>query len=400
ESYIRQMLCDHKIHDDQIQEVVDLICPNPLFLGRGRFVAFILDSVLKGETVHLAISNFVGALSQPKNALFPLRYYVNDIQDGKNGFDKVGGGETFGQIVRRGFIQYLMKGEVTLHVKGQLASDTVRYGLGFCNVVGGLIQSVELKELAIIECLRYLIPVSDLVPDICLQLASFPKPQMVGYVLEYLVGYALVAGLDINNAKMLKSSHRDFTSYLQSNYENEVLFPDHCCGPDVVYKYKGTVYIVQVKFADKVSKQDRLNACHTTDPNRFYWNKKSGRVLAGFHEKRQSILTELSKSTYKRLVFLHTTTKATAGMDGVEIINQDLSPKFFDQVNPKLWDMLNKVRDEDVSSSLPFFKRYGGRGCPVARRLRVKARTVEAQTAPARSAPSDDADRPQHPLAL
>ncbi|KAJ3189074.1 hypothetical protein HDU82_004003, partial [Entophlyctis luteolus] len=105
------MLCDHKIHDDQIQEVVDLICPNPLFLGRGRFVAFILDSVLKGETVHLAISNFVGALSQPKNSLFPLRYYVNDIQDGKNGFDKVGGEETFSQIVRRGFIQYLMKGE-------------------------------------------------------------------------------------------------------------------------------------------------------------------------------------------------------------------------------------------------------------------------------------------------
>ncbi|KAJ3334767.1 hypothetical protein HDU83_000979, partial [Entophlyctis luteolus] len=72
ESYIRQMLRDHKIHDDQIQEVIDSVCPNPVFLGRGRFIAFMVDSVLRGVTVHLAISNFVGALSQPKNALFPL----------------------------------------------------------------------------------------------------------------------------------------------------------------------------------------------------------------------------------------------------------------------------------------------------------------------------------------
>ncbi|KAJ3353550.1 hypothetical protein HDU83_006628 [Entophlyctis luteolus] len=89
ELYIRQMLSDHKIHDDQILEVVDLVCPNPLFLGRGRFVTFMLDSVLKGETVHLAISKFVGRLSQPEKSLFPLKFYVNDIQYGKNSFDKV-----------------------------------------------------------------------------------------------------------------------------------------------------------------------------------------------------------------------------------------------------------------------------------------------------------------------
>ncbi|KAJ3090134.1 hypothetical protein HK100_007540, partial [Physocladia obscura] len=338
ESYIRQILSDHDIRDDQIQEVVDLVSPNPLFLGRGRFVAFILDSILGGKTVDLAISNFVEALSQPQSPLFPLKFYVKDIQDGRNSFYKVVGGETLGGIVRRGLIQYLMKGEVTLHVKDQLASDTVRYGLGFCNVVEGLIQSVELKELAIIECLRYLIPVSDLVPDICLQLASFPKPQMVGYVLEYLVGYALVAGLDQDKAKMLKSTHGDFTSYLNSNDENEVLFPDHCCGPDIVYKYQGTVYIVQVKFVDKISKQDRVNACHTTDPNRFYWNKNSGDVLVGFQQKRKTILRKLNKSTYKRLVFLHTITKTTTGMDGVEVVNQQTRPKFFDNINPKLWD--------------------------------------------------------------
>ncbi|KAJ3237188.1 hypothetical protein HDU78_004212 [Chytriomyces hyalinus] len=345
ESYIRLMLSDHNIRNDQIREVVDLVCSNPLFLGRGRFITFILDSVLKGIDVHLALSKFVKVLSQPESSLSPLKCYMDDIQYyNRNSFDTVVGEETLGETVRRGLIQYLMKGEATLMVEGQVASDMVRYGLGFCTVVGGSIQSVELKELAIIECLRYIIPVSDLVPDICDQLASFPRPQLVDYVLECLVGYALVAGLDINRAKTLKSTHGNLARYLKWKDENAVLFPDPFCGPDVVYKYEGTVYIVQVKFVDQISKQDRLNACHTTDPDYFYWNKKSGRVFAEFHERRESILKELKESTCKRLVFLHTTTEITAEMDGVEIVNQDLRPEFFDGVNPMLWDMLNKLR--------------------------------------------------------
>ncbi|TPX75516.1 hypothetical protein CcCBS67573_g03216 [Chytriomyces confervae] len=320
ESYIRLMLSDHNIRNDQIREVVDLVCSNPLFLGRGRFITFILDSILGGGTVYLAVSKFVKVLSQPESSLSPLKCYMDDIQYyNRNSFDTVVGEETLGETVRRGLIQYLMKGEATLMVEGQVASDMVRYGLGFCTVVGGSIQSVELKELATIEYLRYIIPVSDLVPDICVQLASFPRPQMVEYVLECLVGYALVAGLDINRAKTLKSTHGNFARYLNWKDENAVLFPDPFCGPDVVYKYEGTVYTVQVKFVDQISKQDRLNACHTTDPDYFYWNKKSGRVFAEFHERRESILKKLKESTCKRLVFLHTTTEITAEMDGVEI---------------------------------------------------------------------------------
>ncbi|KAJ3377758.1 hypothetical protein HDU84_008248 [Entophlyctis sp. JEL0112] len=331
-TYIRNVLTGRNFGDDQIKQVVDLISENPLFHGRGRFVAFILDCILGGHPVDLAISKFIRALSRPDSAAFPLRFYAEDIQLGRCSF-KTFAGEALDTIVRQGLIRYLMTGEAVLDVTGQIASDMVQYGLGFCCVDSfGLIQSVQLKELAVVECLRYLVPVSDLIPDICLQLASFPKPQMVGYLLEYLVGYALVAGLDQAKANSLITKHGNLTLYLTSSNENEILFPDHCCGPDIIYKHQGTLYIVQVKFLDTISKQERVTACHTTDPNHFYWNSRSNKVFKGFKEVQQNI--DVLKS-YKY------------GMDDVEVVNQWTRPDFFKNLNPTsdLWDMLNKLRE-------------------------------------------------------
>ena len=53
--------------------------------------------------------------------------------------------------------------------------------------------------------------------------------------------------------------------------------------------------MVQVKFVDKISKQERVNACHTTDPNLFYWNKKQQCVLKGFEKKRETALLAMEK---------------------------------------------------------------------------------------------------------
>ncbi|KAJ3356663.1 hypothetical protein HDU83_000525 [Entophlyctis luteolus] len=265
-TYIRNVLTGRNFGDDQIKQVVDLISENPLFHGRGRFVAFILDCILGGHPVDLAISKFIRALSRPDSAAFPLRFYAEDIQLGRCSF-KTFAGEALDTIVRQGLIRYLMTGEAVLDVR----SDRIRHGAIRS-------WSVQLKELAVVECLRYLVPVSDLIPDICLQLASFPKPQMVGYLLEYLVGYALVAGLDQAKANSLITKHGNLTLYLTSSNENEILFPDHCCGPDIIYKHQGTLYIVQVKFLDTISKQERVTACHTTDPNHFYWNSRSNKT--------------------------------------------------------------------------------------------------------------------------
>ncbi|KAJ3332090.1 hypothetical protein HDU76_001297 [Blyttiomyces sp. JEL0837] len=346
-TYIRQMLQDHKFHEvegghQKIDEAVRLVSQNPLFLGRGRFVASIVDVMLRGDDVHVAIGKFLVALSQTSEPIFPLRFYVQDTPS----LDMVVGGDTLGGILRRGLIQYLMRGKAILAVENQNASDMVRYGIGFCAVDCGVIRFVTLEEAAIIECLRYLIPVSELIPDICKEMAVCPKPQMVGFLLEFLVAYALVAGLNLDNAKKLKSTSSYLPNYLYSNDESEVFFPDHCCGPDIVYKYRETVYIVQVKFVSTISKQARLDACDTTDPNSFYSNRKSRGVLPGFEKRKEHILEALKGFSCKRLVFLHARTQTTEGMDGVEVVNQQTRPGFFDEVHPDMWKFLDRLRDE------------------------------------------------------
>ncbi len=139
-----------------------------------------------------------------------------------------------------------MTGKAILHVKGQLASDAVRNGLGFCKINEGVIYAVEMTELAIIECLRALIPFSYLVESMSSQLASYPKPQMVGFMLECFVGYALVANLTQNNTYIksrIKSFAGSLLEYVESeNSLSEIFFPDHCCGPDVIYKHEKILY--------------------------------------------------------------------------------------------------------------------------------------------------------------
>lgn len=203
---------------------------------------------------------------------------------------------------------------------------------------------MEIEEAAIIGCLRSLIPFSDLVETMASQLKFYPKPQMVGYMLEYLVGYALVADLNPMVKSKIKTSTGSMIEYITTSPENEIFFPDHCCGPDIIYKYKNTLYMVQVKFVDKISKQERVNACHTTNPNLFYWNKKQQCVLKGFEKKRETALLAMEKYTQKRLVFLHTNTKTTDGMQGTELINEEKRPDFFKQTGLDLWKLLNGIR--------------------------------------------------------
>ncbi|KAJ3369569.1 hypothetical protein HDU84_001545, partial [Entophlyctis sp. JEL0112] len=156
-TYICKVLMGRNFSYDQIKEVVDLISENPLFHGRGRFVTFVLDRILQGDPVDLAVSEFIRALSRPRSALFPLRFYAEDIELGRASFKNFAGEEALGAIVRRGLIRCLMTGKAVLEVKDQIASDMVQYGLGFCSVDSfGFIQSVRLKELAVVECLRYL----------------------------------------------------------------------------------------------------------------------------------------------------------------------------------------------------------------------------------------------------
>ncbi|KAJ3286531.1 hypothetical protein HDU79_006413 [Rhizoclosmatium sp. JEL0117] len=349
ELYIRSILNERKLDLDFIQSVVALFATNPLFLGRGQFIAFILDSITSNELPHQAISRFMKGLTEPQSPLFPLKYYAEELKNRPSDMNNLG------LILRKGLIEFLFKGSATFRVQNQQALDMIHYGFGFPQVIDGRIQTVELQELATVESLRRLIPVSDLVPDICVRLSTFPKPQCAGYVLEYLVGMALVMNLKAEATKNLKSTRGNLAAYLRVCDEDDICFPDHCCGPDIVYKLGDVVYLIQINFVDEISKQERVDACHTTDPMAFYTNKNTGRVLDGWTATKEAVLHELKGSNCQisRLVFLHTSTKVITDMDGVEVINQTNSPTFFDKLNPQLWNIIDSESSSESCDSEP-----------------------------------------------
>ncbi|KAJ3342997.1 hypothetical protein HDU83_005842 [Entophlyctis luteolus] len=345
--YIRLILSDYNFEESIIERFVDAISSFELCHGRARFIAFILDSFCVSENIELVLNEFVSNLTNVYGDLFPLKLFQRDLEERKASFSKVLDVDTLGRIVRDGIIEYMMNGKAILHVKGQLASDAVRYGLGFCKIDQGIIYAIAMTEDAIVECLRYLVPFSDLVEALASQLLHYPKPPMIGIVMEYLVAYALVANLHPESRSQIKTFPGTILEYLESsNVYNEVFFPDHCCGADIFYKDGSTMYIMQVKFVDKITKQERVHACHTTDPQYFYWNRKNDSVLRGFESRRNDILDMLKNMTCRRLAFLHTTTKTTLELEDVTVINQDSEPKFFDNLDVAIWPLLNNIRDQ------------------------------------------------------
>jgi hypothetical protein len=55
--------------------------------------------------------------------------------------------------------------------------------------------------------------------------------------------------------------------------------------------------------------------------------------LKGFEKVKSTIFCLLHGIKY----FLHTKTKTTAGMERVEVINQEKRPHFFDGLNANIW---------------------------------------------------------------
>ncbi|KAI8845365.1 hypothetical protein BJ741DRAFT_145871 [Chytriomyces cf. hyalinus JEL632] len=344
-AYSRQILSDHNIDAPEIEKFVALVYSFKLCHGRARFIAYILDSFLASRDMEVAISQFVSGLSNINGELFPLRFFRRDLEEQKTSF--VLGGDTLGRIVRDGIVEYMMTGKAFLSLKRQLASDAVRYGLGFCKISEGFIYGIEMVEDAIVECLRYLVPFSDVVETLASQLLRYPKPQMDGLMLEYLVAYALVANLHPGSVNQIKTFTGSMAEYLKSSTaQYQVFFPDHCCGPDILFKDLNTLYIIQVKFVDKISKQERVHACSTTDPQHFYCGQNDSKVLRGYETQREEILPLLTNLHLERQVFLHMTTKTTVEMEEATVINQDKHPRFFDNLDNGMWAVLNSVRDE------------------------------------------------------
>jgi len=342
--YSRFVLDRSGIDQGLVEGFVKAVSEFPRCHGRARFIACLLDSFIQDpyHDVSYAIHKFIIAITNVQSNVFPLRFYREDQRTGLN---KVVGYSTLHRICSEGLIEFMMKGVATLYVKDADASKAIEGGLGFCEKKNIFFSSLVLKELAVIDCLRSLIPFHDIVVCIALRLCSVPKPQWVCYTLKYLVAFGLVAKLNPNKLHELKPSKFSFPQYIEFAEPNEIYFPNDSCGPDIVYKHNGILNLISVKFVGTISKQERMQACRTTDPNYFYWNSKGNMVVKGFEEERNTILSLLDGMKCKRMVFLHMETKTTAEMEGVEVINEKNCPTIFDAVF-EIWPFLNELREQ------------------------------------------------------
>jgi hypothetical protein len=245
-------------------------------------------------------------------------------------------------------------GKSNLTVSEDDGAAAIRYGLGFGQVTTGILQVIEIQELAVVECLRYFIPFADVVKTFARQIADYPKAQMVGYLVEYMVSFALVANFSTADAlDALRVSQRSVESYLTAGDSSEIFFPDHMCGPDVMYKCakNETLYIAQCKFINSVTKQKLANACETTEPTKFYYKRNGSGVLKGFDGRREILdnaVKELQRTNYslQQILFIHTGGEKDIVADGVLVINRKSSPDFFNKIgnSNEVWDFLDSIR--------------------------------------------------------
>ena len=351
EQYATQFLQEHQVY--QVDDIVTRISAFELCHGRPRFLAYIIDGYRKSNDIDVAIGKFVSGIATVEGQIFPLRFFKRDLDNNKRSLDRVISGDTLSRIIRNGLLEVILKGRLCFRVTDDDGAAAIRYGLGFGSVTDSILQEIELQEQAVVECLRYFIPFADIVKTFVQRIAECVKPQMVGYLLEYLVSFALVANNSGDNvASEVKACQTSPALYLRYGKTNEVCFPDHMCGPDIIYKCAATntVYIVQVKFVNKVSKQEAANACDTTDPERFYCKRKGNGLLKGFEDKRsrlRSSLQELQRDGYaiEQVLFIHSGGKETSFTQGALIINRLTNPDYFNKVGAGIWEFLDSVRE-------------------------------------------------------
>ncbi|KAJ3330153.1 hypothetical protein HDU91_003668 [Kappamyces sp. JEL0680] len=177
---------------------------------------------------------------------------------------------------------------------------------------------------------------------------------MVGYLVEYLVAFALVANYAVENTvDKVKVSQKLCHNYLLDNDSSQVCFLDHMCGPDIIYKCMETrtVYIVQAKFVKGISKQEMANACDTTDPELFYCKRNGSGVLKGFEDQKiqlREALLNLQREGYdlQQTLFIHTGGRQSNYTRGATLITSDSSPNFFDKIGTGIWEFLDSIRED------------------------------------------------------
>lgn len=137
--------------------------------------------------------------------------------------------------------------------------------------------------------------------------------------------------------------------YLVVGQNHEVFFPDHMCGPDIIYKCHTTqtVYIVQVKFVKDMDKQKAVEAFATTDPELFYCNRTTNEpfdasVFVERREKLNNQLLSLQRDDWsiQQMLVAH----SNVNMSSLTLITGKTHPNFFDKLGNGIWKCLDDIQ--------------------------------------------------------
>jgi len=349
-SFATQFLKDQQVL--KVDEIVARISNFELCHGRPRFLAYILDRYMETKEIDVAICGFVADISNVNGQSFPLKFFKRDLDNNIRSLDRTIAGDSLGKIIRDGLLEVILTGKFLFTVDDNTGEAAIRYGLGFGVVMRGYLTGIQIQEQAIVECLRYFIPFADIAKTLAERLVKCPKPQMVGYLLEYLVAFALVANTSGDDIVNKIGVWKGFPyQYLRDGDCSQVCFPDHMCGPDIIYKCTKTktVFIVQVKFVKSISKQEIANACDTTDPKRFYCKRNGNVVLKGFEADGTQLLESLralqeNGYSLQQLLFIHSGGTTSGYTRDAAIINSENSSAFFDKIGPGIWELLDSLR--------------------------------------------------------
>ncbi|KAI3655783.1 hypothetical protein MP638_005262, partial [Amoeboaphelidium occidentale] len=400
------------------QDMLEFVKSHTLLHGRARTIACVLDKYFNlpenERNIEQCYDGFYRVLVNLSYCLNPLRYSRQDNEGRNNRLQRLVADETLQTKLSNAIAEYIVSGYGAVYGSDNLAAQIIHYEIGFGVAIDyGRICNVELLEESVIVCLRSFGPFENIAKTIALEIKPKIKPNLFVYGLEYMVSYSLVALLTngdrsvLSRIEVYNGSLSDYIS--DETKDNALCIPDNACGPDIVYKYNNTLYVLQIKFADSITLQKRQNACDTTDPKKFYCERNDpAKVYNGSLsdyisdetkdnalcipdnacgpdivykynntlyvlqikfadsitlEKRQNVCdttdpkkfycerNDPAKVASERLLFMHTKTNTVEDIDqGVSVIDATNNPDFFDCLcddmkdKGKLWAKLRKIK--------------------------------------------------------
>lgn len=152
-------------------------------------------------------------------------------------------------------------------------------------------------------------------------ISSIDKPAM-GKAFEFFVALKIWSQNSGGSQECLKGFRGNIFSYLAFGEKNEVFFPENSCGPDIIFKFDKTLWLVQVKFVNDFSPANAASAYETTDPKTLYKHltKKNA-------EEFQTTLQKAIKDfTFKRyLVICHENEMRRSKCPKIEDVSDELN---------------------------------------------------------------------------